>query len=112
MPRATTAACEVIPPRVVKIPSAACMPWTSSGEVSTRTRITLWPALLSASASSDEKTISPQAAPGEAGGDDLAFGFWIDRRMQELIERAGIDTFDRLFFVDQLFSSQIDRNAQ
>ena len=26
MPRATTAACEVMPPRVVKIPSAACMP--------------------------------------------------------------------------------------
>src|ERR1700722_17697531 len=39
----------------------------SSGEVSTRTRITLWPWLLSVSASSDEKTISPQAAPGEAG---------------------------------------------
>ena len=26
MPRATTAACEVMPPRVVRIPSAACMP--------------------------------------------------------------------------------------
>ena len=32
--------------------------------------------------------------------------------MQELIERGGIDAFDRLFFVDQLFPSQIDRNAQ
>ncbi len=67
MPRATTAACEVMPPRAVKIPSAACMPWMSSGEVSTRTRITLRPAALAASASSESSTISPIAAPGEAG---------------------------------------------
>ena len=40
MPRATTAACEVMPPRVVRMPSAACMPWMSSGLVSTRTRMT------------------------------------------------------------------------
>src|ERR1043166_3035653 len=41
MPRATTAACEVMPPRVVRMPSAACIPWMSSGEVSTRTRMIL-----------------------------------------------------------------------
>ena len=34
MPRATTAACEVMPPRVVRMPAAACMPGMSSGEVS------------------------------------------------------------------------------
>ena len=67
MPRATTAACEVMPPRVVRMPSAACMPWMSSGEVSTRTRIHLRSALRAASASSELKTISPVAAPGEAG---------------------------------------------
>ncbi len=67
MPRATTAAWDVMPPRVVRIPSAACMPWMSSGLVSTRTRMTLRPALRAASASSDENTISPEAAPGEAG---------------------------------------------
>ena len=67
MPRATTAACEVMPPRVVRMPSAACMPWMSSGEVSTRTRITRLSFALRVSASSDENTISPEAAPGEAG---------------------------------------------
>ena len=39
MPRATTAACEVVPPRAVRMPSAATMPWMSSGLVSVRTRI-------------------------------------------------------------------------
>src|SRR5437016_7807295 len=67
MPRATTAACEVMPPRVVRMPSAACMPWMSSGEVSTRTRMTFLSLALSASALSEENTISPDAAPGEAG---------------------------------------------
>ena len=67
MPRATTAAWEVMPPRVVRIPSAACMPWMSSGLVSTRTRMTLRPCDFRCSASSDENTISPEAAPGEAG---------------------------------------------
>ena len=45
MPRATTAACEVMPPRAVRMPAAAFMPWMSSGEVSVRTRITLSPRL-------------------------------------------------------------------
>ena len=43
MPRATTAACEVMPPRAVRIPCAAYMPPTSSGEVSGRTRMTFSP---------------------------------------------------------------------
>ena len=101
MPRATTAACEVMPPRVVKIPSAACMPWMSSGEVSTRTRMTLRPWLLSSSASSEENTISPLRRAGrgrQAGGEDLALGFGIDGRMQQLIERRGIDARHRFLF--------------
>ena len=43
MPRATTAAWLVMPPRVVRMPLAACMPWMSSGLVSMRTRITASP---------------------------------------------------------------------
>jgi hypothetical protein len=39
----------------------------SSGEVSMRTRMTLRPAFFALSASSEENTISPEAAPGEAG---------------------------------------------
>ena len=46
MPRATTAAWLVMPPRAVTMPSAACMPWMSSGLVSSRTRITPRPARL------------------------------------------------------------------
>ena len=34
IPRATTAACEVIPPWTVRIPCAAIIPWMSSGVVS------------------------------------------------------------------------------
>ena len=49
MPRATTAAWLVMPPRAVRMPSAACMPWMSSGEVSTRTRITFSPCAAPAS---------------------------------------------------------------
>ena len=67
MPRATTAAWLVMPPRVVRMPSAACMPWMSSGLVSRRTRMTFSPARACFSASSAENTILPDAAPGEAG---------------------------------------------
>ncbi len=43
MPRATTAACDVLPPRLVRMPCAAIMPGRSSGLVSRRTRITFSP---------------------------------------------------------------------
>ncbi len=67
MPRATTAAWEVMPPRAVRIPWAACIPPMSSGEVSVRTRMTRSPLAASASASAAVKTTLPTAAPGEAG---------------------------------------------
>mmetsp|Transcript_2370 Transcript_2370/g.5972 ORF Transcript_2370/g.5972 Transcript_2370/m.5972 type:complete len:250 (-) Transcript_2370:1322-2071(-) len=66
-PLATTAACDVMPPLLVRMPSAACMPLTSSGEVSARTRMAAPPWALKASASSGVKTIWPTAAPGDAG---------------------------------------------
>mmetsp|Transcript_8935 Transcript_8935/g.13332 ORF Transcript_8935/g.13332 Transcript_8935/m.13332 type:complete len:379 (+) Transcript_8935:733-1869(+) len=66
-PRATTAAWEVIPPRAVRIPAAACMPPTSSAEVSSRIRIALVPLAKCASTSSVVKAATPTAAPGEAG---------------------------------------------
>src|SRR5207248_2156195 len=71
MPRATTAAWLVMPPRVVRMPFAACMPWMSSGLVSIRTRITLSPRLAADSASSAENTILPEdARRAEEGGMD------------------------------------------
>ena len=66
MPRATTAAWEVMPPRTVRMPWAAFMPSMSSGEVSSRTRTTFSPRSAQSLASSAVKTILPQAAPGEA----------------------------------------------
>mmetsp|Transcript_18912 Transcript_18912/g.40089 ORF Transcript_18912/g.40089 Transcript_18912/m.40089 type:complete len:202 (+) Transcript_18912:1897-2502(+) len=65
-PRATTAACDVLPPRAVRMPSAANMPATSSGEVSCLIRIALMPSLRLCSTSADEKHATPTAAPGEA----------------------------------------------
>ena len=66
MPRATTAAWEVMPPRAVRMPCACAMPSISSGEVSRRTRTTFLPVLAAAVASSAVKYTMPQAAPGEA----------------------------------------------
>ncbi len=62
IPRATTAACEVIPPLAVRIPLAMFMPSRSSGEVSILTRIDLG----NFSASSAKNTTCPLAAPGDA----------------------------------------------
>ena len=66
MPTATMAAWLVLPPRAVRMPWAATIPWKSSGVVSSRTRITGSPARPSRSASSAVKTTAPVAAPGEA----------------------------------------------
>ena len=54
-------------PRAVTTPRAACMPWMSSGLVSSRTRITASPAWAIHSAWSASNTTLPVAAPGEAG---------------------------------------------
>ena len=65
--RATSAACEVIPPNAVRKPSAAAMPRMSSGEVSWRARSTASPRARHAAASSAKNTSRPLAAPGPAG---------------------------------------------
>ena len=56
-----------MPPRLVRIPSAATIPTKSSGLVSRLTKITFFPALLISKARLESKTASPTAAPGEAG---------------------------------------------
>ena len=67
MPRATTAAWLVLPPRLVSTASAATMPGRSSGVVSWRTRTTFSPAAARRTASAESNTAAPTAAPGEAG---------------------------------------------
>ncbi len=94
IPRATTAACEVMPPRAVSIPLALCIPSISSGDVSVRTKITFFPALAFSKATGAEKTISPTAAPGEAGnpeviGSALAKAFWSNCLCNKLFNSIG-----------------------
>ena len=66
MPRATTAAWLVLPPRLVRIPWAAIMPARSSGVVSRRTSTTSSPRPAHSTAVSLSKTTRPTAAPGLA----------------------------------------------
>ena len=66
IPRATSAACEALPPSEVRIPRAAWKPATSSASVYGRTRITSRPAAAASTASAAVNTTSPFAAPGEA----------------------------------------------
>ena len=69
IPRATTAACDVLPPLPVKIPWEAVIPSISSGVVSNLTSTTLspWPPFPCFLASNAVNTTLPAAAPGEAG---------------------------------------------
>jgi len=66
MPRATTAACDVLPPRDVRMPCAAIMPARSSGFVSRRTRMTFSPSAATSTARRESKMALPTAAPGDA----------------------------------------------
>ncbi len=104
MPRATTAACEVMPPVRVSTARAACMPWMSSGLVSARTRITDSPALPRRTASSASNTMRPLAAPGDAGSPRASRVFWrigIDLRMEELVGELGLDPQHGSIAIDQ-----------
>ena len=66
-PRATTAAWLARPPREVRMPAARAIPWTSSGEVSARTRIVAPAGLGGLAAASGFVAIGPLAIPGDAG---------------------------------------------
>ncbi len=113
MPRATTAAWQVMPPRAVRIPWAACMPWMSSGLVSTRTRITLRPILAASSASS---AVEDHLAAGGAGrgrqplGDHFLVGLGIEGGVQQLVELRRLDAQHRLLLADQPFLHHVDGN--
>eukprot|EP00438_Fugacium_kawagutii_P025783 Skav230064 [mRNA] locus=scaffold1221:128832:131215:- [translate_table: standard] len=110
MPRATTAAWLVIPPLVVKTPSAACRPWMSSGLVSIRTRITFSPSLHRRTASSLATGCTRRGR--EALGNDLLLGLGIESRMQELVDQVWLQTQKGLRLGDQAFVGHVDRNLQ
>ena len=49
---------------------------------------------------------------GQALGDDLAVGLGIERGMEQLVERGGIDPEHRLLLADQAFADHVDGDAQ
>ena len=100
MPRATTAAWEVMPPRAVRMPSRGVHAVDVLGaRLDAHQDRPARPCDFISSASSEENTTSPDAAPGEAGRPvaiTLRAAVGIDGRMEELVERAGIDPGHRL----------------
>ena len=93
MPRATTAAWEVMPPCTVRIPSAAIIPWMSSGVVSKRTSSTG----PDSCALDCTVGVEHDAAAGGAGRGIQALPGRLDRcvridhRMQELVELRRVE---------------------
>ena len=115
MPRATTAAWLVMPPRVVRMPRAACMPWMSSGLVSMRTRMIASPFCARLSASSAVNTTAPRRGAGtgrQALRQQRARRLGIERGMQQLIERRRVHPPHRLGLVDQPLARHVHRDPQ
>ena len=115
MPRATTAAWLTSPPRDVRMPSAAIMPWRSSGDVSGRTRMTFSPASACASASSAVKYTLPTAAPGDALrplASTVKRRLRVELRVQELIELRGLHALHRFGAVDEPFGFHLHGHAE
>ena len=115
MPRATTAACDVMPPCAVSTPCAWSRPWMSSGVVSQRTRMTASPALPSSSARSASKTTLPEAAPGEAFSPVATTSTSarrVDHRVQQLVELRRVDPRHRLLARDQALGDHVDGRLQ
>jgi hypothetical protein len=90
MPRATTAAWEVMPPRLVRMPSAAFMPRMSSGLVSMRTRMTGWPSAaherLGLGGAENHLAHRRAGRGGQALGQIFLFGLGVQHGMQELVK--------------------------
>ena len=104
MPRATTAACEVIPPWAVRMPRARSMPGKSSAEVSIRTRMTASPASPRAFASPVEDDVAAR----RAGARRQTRSRWhlhrlrlVDPRVEQLLELRRLDAQHRGLLVDQ-----------
>ena len=115
MPRATTAACDVTPPREVTIACAATIPARSSGLVSVRTSTTSCPSAARRAAVSASSATSPTAAPAltawPVASDVVVAGVDEPRVHQRLELRAG-DPHDGLVEVDEALALQVARDAE
>ena len=106
-----------MPPRAVRMPLAACMPWMSSGLVSTRTRMTDFAASARAVPRYRHRT-PPCPWPHRARlagrlRQHIARGLGIERRVQQ----AGRAPSDRRgatasCLVDQAFARHVDRHLE
>ncbi len=115
MPRATTAACEVLPPRLVRTPWAAIMPCRSSGFVSRRTRMTFSPWSAASTAAAEVKTTLPEAAPGEAPialVSKVFLGVGVEPREHQLGQLRALHPAQRLVGVDHALVDQAGRDPE
>ena len=114
MPRATTAACDVMPPRAVRTPLALIKPWMSSAVVSGRTRITSSPAAAQLGC---PVGVEDRATTGRAGGrcepdrDHFDRRVRVDRRMQQLLDRLRVDAPHGFARVDRSLVDECDRRG-
>ena len=112
MPRATSAACEALPPSLVRMPFAAWKPATSSASVNGRTRTTSRP---SASASHRLRGGEHHLALGgagrrvHAGGQHLVVGVGVEGRVQQRVQRRRVDGQQRLRAREQALVDGVDR---
>ncbi len=115
MPRATTAAWLTRPPRDVRIPSAAIMPWRSSGEVSGRTRITDSPAFVVRLGVVGGEVHLPHRSAGrcvEPLGERAVLRARVELRVQELVELCRLHSQHGLALVDHPLLLHLDRHAE
>ena len=115
MPRATTAACDVLPPRAVRMPSATIMPCRSSGLVSLRTRMTCAPLPTAFQRLrvvqhdlADRRTRRRRHRPGQ----QPSGGRGVELREQQLAELVARAPRDRLVHRDQALVDQLGRDPE
>ncbi len=104
-----------MPPRVVRMPRAACMPWMSSGLVSMRTRmivLALLRAALRLIGGEHHRAGGGAGAGRQSLPQQRAVRLRIQRRMQQLIERRRVHPPHRLGLVDQALARHVHRDAQ
>ena len=115
MPRATTAAWEVLPPRLVRMPRAATMPRRSSGLVSLRTRITSSPRLgpLHGGVGVEDRLADRGTGRGvHALREERALGGLVEAREHQLGELLAGDAEDRLVHLDQALVDHVHGDAE
>ena len=98
MPRATTAACEVMPPRAVTMALAACMPWMSSGRgfiADQDDRFARRSQTYGVIGGEDDLARGRTRRCRQTLGDDDLLGLGVEHRVQQLIEAARIDAHQR-----------------